>query len=134
MTEQVVQAILAAAGELGTISPEAREDGPYTILGELARNIVLAAREHDRPGFEQVFNVVEQNLASASAETRDLLVVGFLEDLQNISLNRGIPLDTWTAWFGGHTAEAWEVVKRMWQGGVTPDAFRTFITSGVSPG
>jgi len=69
-------------------------DLPYTHLGNLAIFLVERAGVGAFDGFDLLFDEFERLLDEAGM--RNLLIVGFLEDLQNVSLNRGLVLDTWT--------------------------------------
>jgi hypothetical protein len=138
MTGGASEAIIAA-------SPDFREpwrrfkesdrfgpDEPYNHLGELANHLVDAMKAGKVDGFAPVFAEVERQLKIASPEVRDLIIVGFLEDLQNISLNRELPMTAWTPWLGEKTAEAWKVLDDMWQGRLSPADFNSYV-SGKKP-
>jgi hypothetical protein len=103
-------------------------DEPYNHLGELAQHLVDAMKLGKVDGFAPVFAEVENQLVKASPEARDLIIVGFLEDLQNISENQGVPKTAWTPWLGPKTAEAWKVLDDMWQGRLSPDDFNSFVS------
>jgi hypothetical protein len=104
-------------------------DEPYNHLGQLAHHLVAQLQASKVDGFAPVFVEVENQLAAASPEVRDLVIVGFLEDLQNISLNREVPLTAWTPWLGTKTAEAWTVLDDMWSGRLSPEAFKRYIAA-----
>ncbi len=78
-------------------------------------------------GFEPVFAEVERQLATASPEVRDLIIVGFLEDLQNLSLNGNVPLAAWEPWLGNKTSEAWRVLEDFWLGRLQQGQLNSYV-------
>jgi hypothetical protein len=134
VTTSALKPIIDAAGAVGAVRAEAAEDGPYTVAGELARNMVEALTRNETGAFRGIFDALEGQLATASAASRDLLVVGFLEDLQNISMNRGTSLEAWTAWLGPQTSVAWDSVTTMWDGRLTSSELESYLESGLPPG
>ena len=125
--------MIQAGAALGwSPSPTAEETGPYAILGELAQRLVASMQADETAHFDQVFDTVETILGSASPETRDLIIVGFLEDLQNISLNRAVGLTAWTVWLGTNTREAWDTLEAAWSGRVSPAQFNDAIRGSRS--
>jgi hypothetical protein len=105
-----------------------RPDEPYNHLGQLAHHLVNAMKAGRVDGFTPFFSELEHQLAMASPEARDLIIVGFLEDLQNVSLNGDVPISAWTPWLGEKTAEAWAVLDDMWQGRLSPTEFNSYIS------
>src|SRR5438445_7160657 len=67
----------------------------YVDLGELAHYLVSSLRRGDDSGFADVFETIERLVGSGDSAIRNLVIVGFLEDLQNISLNKSIELAAW---------------------------------------
>ena len=95
-------------------------------MGVLAR--VLCDRSTE-PGadFADVFAAIEGEISAADGPARNLLIVGLLEDLQNMSLNQGRALDRWVHWMGPATLAGWEMVERLWAGSITPADFNGFV-------
>lgn len=127
------EAIIAASPDFGETwerfkaSDDYAPDEPYNHLGQLAQHLVNAIKAGKTDGFAPVFAEVEDQLATASPEVRDLIIVGFLEDLQNISLNRDVPTTAWAPWLGKKTAEAWKVLQDMWSGKLPPAEFNSYV-------
>jgi hypothetical protein len=90
--------------------------GDYNDLGALAQWVVdrMAAGEHDC--FATLFSELEALLSNASPKLRDLLVVGFLEDIQNVSTNRGIDPDVVLPFLGRESRRGWFDLIRLWHG------------------
>lgn len=105
---------------------------PYSQLGELAVFLVDRIKDDDLEGIDVLFEEFE-SLVDERA-TRNLLIVGFLEDLQNVSLNRGVPIDRWTQWLGPKTSTAWKAVQDLWSGRMMPDRFNAFVDHQPSNG
>lgn len=106
---------------------------PYNHLGHLADFLVGAMVAADTQGFDQLFSEVEKLLAVATPETRDLLIVGLLEDIQNLSMNRNVELDRWDPWLRVNTKQAWEMIRSLWAGQITPEAFNRFVKLDRTP-
>lgn len=134
MTQQkALEQMIHAGAALGwSPSPTAKETGPYAILGELAQRMVASMQLDETAHFDNVFDTVESILGSAAPETRDLIIVGFLEDLQNISLNGALGLAAWTSWLGRNTREAWDTLEALWSGRLSPAQFNDAISGGPS--
>lgn len=130
---RLLHPVLDAAGVLGQVGEDAAAVGPYTVVTDLAHKLVDALGRGETGAFTSTFSALESQLASASPESRELLVVGLLEDLQTLSLNEGLSLDAWAQWLGPRTLEGWEVMKAYWDGGLARDGLSAFIASGVLP-
>jgi len=105
---------------------------PYNDLGQLAAYLVAAMQAANTLGFDRLFGEVERLLGVATPAMRDLLIVGLLEDLQNLSTNRNVGLDLWEPWLSGYSRQAWDMLKALWAGEITPEAFNEFVKVGRS--
>jgi hypothetical protein len=65
-------------------------------------------------GFSDIFREVEALLAEADEEIRDLLVVGILEDIQNIATNRNVDPDLVLPFLGPESRKGWFHLIRYW--------------------
>ena len=131
--DEVVSALTLAAEPLGwSPSRGALETGHYIVLAELANHLVDKKRAGQTDGFDDLFNVVETLLGGASPDARDLIIVGFLEDIQNVWLNAGGDLASWTRWLGSSTASAWAALIKMWSGEMPPDQFNSVVRGGLT--
>lgn len=90
--------------------------GEYFDLGALAQWIVDQVAAQRLDCFEALFNELEILLGGASDELRDLLVVGFLEGLQNVAANRGIDPDVALRFLGPESRRGWFQLITMWHG------------------
>jgi hypothetical protein len=99
---------------------------PYNEMAVLARVLVELHDEVDARLVDLV-DEFERELARADPRTRNLLIVGFLEDLQNSSLRANLSLDWWVTWLGPVTRTAWTAVQRLWSGALAPADFNVFV-------
>lgn len=128
MSYSVIDALVWAARALGwSPSPGALEVGPYSVVAELAHHLLARAQSNETDGFAELFESVEAALTEPTADGRHLVIVGFLEDLQNVSLNSGMALDYWLTWLGPETQSSWAVLQRFWAGELTADEFNAFV-------
>jgi hypothetical protein len=104
-------------------SPKSNVDLPYVAMGDLATEMVDRLGHGTTSEFDAVFHEVESALGSGDPADRSLLVVGFLEALQNVSLNRGIELVAWDHWIGSVTHHYWFLLIRSWKGALSPADF-----------
>jgi hypothetical protein len=95
---------------------EGEPAGEYNDLGALAEWVAdqLAARDFDC--FPRLFGEVEALLVPAKRELRELLVVGLLEDTQNVATNRKIDPDLVLPFLGPESRKAWFELIRLWHG------------------
>lgn len=105
---------------------------PYNDVGWLARQLVSSMKAAHTGDFDRFFLTVEGLLENATTDVRELITVGFLEDLQNSSLNAAIPLEAWEPWLGPSTREAWRAVTELWRGKLTADEFNSYVRGAVS--
>jgi len=114
------------ARPLSELPPE-----PYVAIGTLANEMVRLARSSANTDFRGLFTTIEELLAGPPA-TRNLLIVGMLEDLQTCSLSAGLPLERWNLFLGPRTREAWQAVIDMWAGRRSAKDFNHFVDGGAS--
>jgi hypothetical protein len=133
MIENVSEAIIAASPDFGEAwerfkASEMYGPGePYNHLGELARHLVTSFKAGKVDGFQPVFGEVERQLAIPSPGVRDLIIVGFLEDLQNLSLNGNVAPSAWKPWLGKKTSEAWKVLEDFWLGRLPQGQLNSYV-------
>ena len=100
---------------------------PYTAVGRLAKHIVDDLRLDPAARLETTFETVETLITTGGPKCRNLLIVGFLEDLQNASLYAEVPLDFWKHWLGRETADAWSWLIEVWEGRMSPADFNARV-------
>jgi hypothetical protein len=92
------------------------DDGPlpYMQAGALARVVVASLGRGDTEGFDALFAEVERILAFGSGADKELVVVGFLEDLQGALGWAGAEPDALRPWLGGVAGREWDGLTRFW--------------------
>jgi hypothetical protein len=103
---------------------------PYNDIAQLASFLVSRQRASETKGFDRLFEAVECMLRTGPQAVRELLTVGLLEDVQNISLNNSVALPPWEQWLGPTTREAWTKIGEMWNGTLTPEEFNRYVRRG----
>jgi hypothetical protein len=85
-------------------------DEPYNDIAQLATFLVDRIEIRETDGFDRLFRAVEELLQEATPSVRELITVGLLEGIQNVSLSRSVSLESWESWLGPLTSEAWRNV------------------------
>lgn len=92
------------------------EDTPwYLTMGELAHYIVGSYERGNTAQFQKLFSTVESVLQNGDGEIQNLIWVGLLEDIQNISSHRSFGQDVFRVYLGPQSLIAWDEVNRGMQ-------------------
>src|SRR3954463_14764652 len=79
-------------------------DLPYVGMGHLAARLIAVTERHDGVDSRALFDDIETRLVTGTAAERNLLIVGFLESLQNLDRDRS---PRWLPLLGPSTNAAW---------------------------
>jgi hypothetical protein len=121
------------ASELAESSPELAMDWkvngsdldlPYVALGHLASRLVAVQRLNPGADFRRLFDDVETRLTAAEPGVRNLIIVGFLEALQNVD---GEQAPRWERLMGSETRAAWVALNDFWAGRISARAFNRIV-------
>lgn len=93
---------------------EGEPAGEYNDLGALAEWIVDRMADGDIEYFPALFTEVEALLRDANTEVRNLLVIGLLEDIQNVAVNRPVDPDLILPFLGPEGRQGWFELIDMW--------------------
>jgi hypothetical protein len=104
----------------------------YSRAGDIAHALVANLDAGQTSYFSEFFAELERLLAAPTPEIRELLVVGLIEDVQNVSLNSGVALQRWQPWLGPVTRLGWDVIVGLWAGKVTGPELARYLKSGES--
>jgi len=88
----------------------------YVDIGEIIRYIIEKKKCDDTSQFEEFFNRVETILVNGDDYTKELIVIGLLEGIQNVC---GFDVDYYTGfndWLKPETKRAWEELIHFWEG------------------
>jgi hypothetical protein len=91
-------------------------DLSYVGISVFARRIVELSENNKMETFPSVFATVEKLLSDGDEEVKGLMIVGFLESLQNISswTNRGSKV--FVKWLRPKGLQAWKELEIVWEG------------------
>jgi hypothetical protein len=94
----------------------------YWAFNSLARHLIACLQGGHTDRFGSVFDIVERLLEDGEKYVRDAVVVGLLEDLQNLNLHDRTRPDQLEPWLGPLAAQAWADVEAFWSTGtIIPD-------------
>jgi hypothetical protein len=65
---------------------------------------------------QRVFDLMEQWLVSGNQKARDLVVIGFLEDFQNIASWQPFGRKVFVSFLRPQSRAAWNEIERVWAG------------------
>ena len=100
-------------------------DLPYVALGHLASRLVEVRQLHPHADFRRLFNDVETRLSAAQPGVRNLIILGFLEALQNVDREKAT---RWESLLGPETRQAWVALNDVWAGRITPETFNRIVS------
>jgi hypothetical protein len=126
MTMDVTSELAAKVPEIAADwAVEAEDlDLPFVAMGQLARRVVSVADASKQVDFKPLFDEVETRLSTGDEALRELLIIGFLEGLQNIDAGGS---SRWERLLGPATMEAWVGLNDVWAGRLDPAAFKRII-------
>ncbi len=90
--------------------------GPFNNVSVFAHHVVesyAAGRTSELPAF---FSAVEHLLSDAEPATRELIVIGLLEDIQNVASHQSFGYDVFLPMLGPAAREQWAALEATWQG------------------
>ena len=65
---------------------------------------------------QRVFDLMEHWLKTGHAKVQELVVIGFLEDLQNLASQQPFGKEAFIPFLGPKSREAWDDLERFWAG------------------
>ena len=92
------------------------EPGIYLNAGVVAGHLVDLLDAGNLNELRAGFAAIESLLIRGDRDTRAMLIVGVIEDVQSIGLSRGRNLTEFHPFMGPETAAAWERTLRYWKG------------------
>ena len=115
----VIERLLATCPQLRDRWQQSRTDDDdeplsYPQAATLAEVVVEAFQAGDTLCFEALFAVVEGVIETGTPDERELVIVGFLEDLQGALGWAGLEQDAMERWLGPQAREAWIELHKFW--------------------
>jgi hypothetical protein len=99
---------------------EGTPSGEYNHMGALAEWVVSCMAIGELDCFSMLFEEVESLLVGASTDVRNVLVIGLLEDIQYMSVDRRVGPDIALRFLGPESRKEWfdlvRTVHRDWPG------------------
>ena len=65
---------------------------------------------------QHAFDLMEYWLKNGNKSVRDLVVIGFFEDLQNDASQQAFGKEAFVQFLGPKSREAWDELERFWSG------------------
>lgn len=118
--DPLISRLLTACPELEEAWTQERTDDqeeplPYLQASTLAQVVSAAYSKGQTICFAALFSEVESVVTAGAPEEQDLVVVGFLEDLQGAMGWAGLEADAIREWLGPKSREAWDGLIEMWK-------------------
>ena len=89
----------------------ANEETPWFLaMGDLASYVVESYERGDLAEFPDLFSAVETGFLSGDESLRELLAIGFFEDLQNVASHHTCGLSAFRRWLGERSLAVWDKV------------------------
>jgi hypothetical protein len=90
--------------------------GLYIQIGEFVAYLLDAYEQGQIDSVRAAFHMLERFLIEGDAETKELGVIGFIEDVQNAASWRPFGAKAFLPFVGPHSQAGWAEVERMWSG------------------
>ncbi len=92
------------------------ERGHYNDISVIAHYLVDCVKRVQTDFFPRVFQLVEQYITGGDEETRNLMVVGLLEGLQNVASWESFGYGVFEQWLEPQSRVAWRQLEKVWEG------------------
>ncbi len=93
---------------------DAPDRGIYNDAAVIAHHLVDSFELGEISEFPAAFALLERCLVEGDEPVRELVMVGVIEDIQNIASHRSCGPDVFVAWLGPASRAAWDEVNRWW--------------------
>jgi len=91
--------------------------GGYNDISEFAHFVVKELYPSGKTEeVQHAFDLMEQWLVNGNQKVRDLVVIGFLEDVQNIASWQPFGRAVFLPFLGPQSRDAWNEIERVWAG------------------
>ena len=94
----------------------------YLDVAAIGRIVVKRIKNGEEEGLKEFFEAVENIITFGDEESKQLIIVGLLEDLQNISGSEGIDYYTnFNQWLKSETKKEWDFLIYIWESDDSPE-------------
>ena len=91
--------------------------GSYNNIAEFAHFVVQDLYPNgNTPDLQRAFDLMEQWLVNGNQNLRDLITIGFLEDVQNAASWQEFGKEAFTPFLGPQCRQAWNEIEKTWVG------------------
>ncbi len=90
--------------------------GFYNDISVFAQHAVNSYADGNTEEFPALFGIIERMIIAGNAAVTDLAIIGFIEDLRNISSHRWFGCEVFEKWLGPASKQGWQLVERAWEG------------------
>lgn len=90
---------------------------PYVEIAVFAHHVVKCYERGQTESFKRVFELVERlSIIEGDDDTQGVVIVGFLEGLQNISSHRSFGSVVFEPYLLPQSLSAWRELEEIWEG------------------
>jgi len=120
--EDVIPNLLAACPSAQFVWQEHRKfwseeaAGLFNDISVFAQHAVDSYASEKTGEFPALFGLIERMITEGNAAVSELAIIGFIEDLQNISSHRWFGSKVFKKWLGPASRQGWQSVEKMWEG------------------
>ena len=94
---------------------EGEEDrGFYNDVSVIAHHLVDCFEQGRHNEFPTVFALMERFLSEGDKAVRDLIMIGLIEDIQNIASHKSFGPEVFVSWLGAMSQRVWDEVNSWW--------------------
>jgi len=119
---EVVPAFLAVCPSIGPAWQEhldfwgdEPDRGNFNDAAVIAHHLVDGFERGETSELPAAFALLERCLTEGDGQVRNLVMVGVIEDVQNVSSHRPFGSDVFLGWLGPESRAAWDEVAGWWE-------------------
>jgi len=91
--------------------------GSYNDIAEFAHFVVQDLYPNGNTAdLQRAFDLMERWLLNGNQNLRDLIAIGFLEDVQNVASWQTFGREAFIPFLGPQSRQAWNEIERIWAG------------------
>ncbi len=92
------------------------ERGSYNDIAVFVHHTVDCYEQNDQSSLNNIFSLVEKLILDGAQEIRNLMIIGFLETLQNFASHRDYGYKVFEVYLGLESQKAWRQLEILWEG------------------
>lgn len=98
------------------VNEDSKEIGIYIVAGDFTRYLLECYKSGSFDEIQKAFDFIESLFVWGDDKTKELAVVGFLENIQNIWANNGVDPEKIFEMLGVESKKWWKELNKLWQG------------------